>query len=188
MTGPAITLMRHGRPDIASRGWLSARNMAGWVRDYNRAHIADAPPPKAVATVASASIILCSPLPRAMESARLLSQGRDVRIEPQSGEATLPLADWAAPSLPPALWLGLFRLAWLVGWSGQGQSRHEAQAKAQSVADTLIQHAGQDAHVCLIGHGIMNAMIARALRRRGWSGPGLPPRGYWQSATYGMRE
>jgi hypothetical protein len=36
-----------------------------------------------------------------------------------------------------------------------------------------------------MGHKIMNALIARQLRRRGWRGPALPLlTGYWQPSRY----
>jgi len=36
-----------------------------------------------------------------------------------------------------------------------------------------------------MGHKIMNALIARQLRQRGWRGPALPLlTGYWQPSRY----
>ncbi len=67
-----IALLRHGKPTVTENGKLSAIEYTGYMRQYDDAGIDLAhQPPKEVAQLAENSpVILCSDLPRSIESAK----------------------------------------------------------------------------------------------------------------------
>jgi hypothetical protein len=65
-----ITLMRHGKPDLAPGQWLAPCDMAHWIAQYDQASVAtDAIPPASMAIARLAHIVIASPLPRSQSSA-----------------------------------------------------------------------------------------------------------------------
>jgi broad specificity phosphatase PhoE len=69
-------------------------------------------------------------------------------------------------------------VAWHIGWSQGAESVREARRRAQRAAERLVELAREHGSVMLIGHGQINRLIARALRRMGWHGS-RPGRAYW---------
>jgi broad specificity phosphatase PhoE len=69
-------------------------------------------------------------------------------------------------------------VAWHIGWSQGAESVREARKRAQRAAERLVELAREHRSVMLIGHGQLNRMITRALRRMGWHGSGSG-RAYW---------
>ena len=183
----SIVLMRHGEPAGVSRTAIPARDMGTWIEAYDAAGIADAPPHHARTVAERAMVILSSPLPRALASARLLAGDRPVAVEPDAREAALPFADWSVPRLPPALWAAPFRMGWFCGWHPRVESLQDARARAGRVADRLIRRAEERRSILLVGHGIANRLIASALRQRGWKRVAASPSGYWQWREYGWK-
>src|SRR5947209_3581228 len=57
----------------------------------------------------------------------------------------------------------------------------ERAAKAASV---LTGRAEESGAVVLVGHGLMNILIARRLRATGWRGPRFPSPQYWTFGSY----
>lgn len=159
--------------------------MAVWIDAYDANGITADEPPLAAQRIADASaLLLSSPMPRAVESARRLSRGRAVEIVPQAREAALPVAALTGPALPPALWLTAFRLGWFLGWRGGVEPVRAARLRGEETARLLAARARDGGSVCLVGHGILNAFVAGALRRDGWSGPRIPVRGPWSVGVY----
>ena len=70
------------------------------------------------------------------------------------------------------------RVAWLLGWSRDVESLREATSRAARAADRLVSLASTHGSVMLVGHGMLNTLICRELRRAGWRGTGSP-RTYW---------
>lgn len=100
-------------------------------------------------------------------------------------EAHLPYPDWGLPFLPSRFWRLVFRGAWFLGFSSHTEPVGESTERARAAADRLIALAEEHGSVLLMGHKIMNALIARELRRRGWKGPMFPLlSGYWQPSRY----
>ena len=161
--------------------------MGAWIAAYDGAGMADTPPGHARTVAERAAVILSSPLPRALASARLVAGDRPVAIMPDAREAAMPFARWTAPKLPPAVWTTLFRLGWFCGWHPRVESARDARARAERVADRLIRRADAGASVLLVGHGIANRLIASAIRKRGWAGVAASPSGYWQWREYGWK-
>ncbi len=163
-----ITLIRHA-PVVAD--WdtrLSADELPDFIRRYDSAPIDTAPPSKDIFDiVANADRVVASPLPRAVESLGVLGFEADETDE-IFAEAPLPTLGWKRLRLKPMQWLSFFRILWLLGLlKGEG-SFADSKTRAQRAADRLVDLAQKHGNVVLMGHGGMNAMIAKALRRRGW--------------------
>mgnify|MGYP003774767305 CR=1 FL=1 len=128
--------------------------------------------------------MVSSPLPRALSSLRALGlQPRGV--EHLFREAELPQLHLVGLRLSPFHWALLLRLRWLCGYSRQAEPRNAATQRTQAAATRLISLAERgDGPVLLMGHGIMNRLIARALRQQGWVERKKPGRGYWGSGRY----
>jgi broad specificity phosphatase PhoE len=180
-----IILARHGDPMFQHESWIAPRQLAEWIGAYDGAGIvAEDPPRKACAKAAESSLIVSSTAPRCFESARAVAPRREILREDSLREAGLPFARWDSPRLPPPVWTALFRLCWFCGYSSNSESFVAATSRARSAAATLIELAQAHQAVFVMGHGIMNVIIARVLLRHGWIGPRWPAQGHWQFSVY----
>jgi len=177
-----IILMRHGKPDHPGSGRFTARALADWYEGYDLADICDSPPPRSMAIAQMARVIASSPLPRARSSlTRLGLQPHEV--DDVFSEVAMPLLPLERLHLPLTVWLALLRLLWLCGYAGHVESLTHARARARQAADKLVALSKQGT-VLLVGHGIMNKMIARELRKRGWQAEKHASSRHWSSAIY----
>ena len=190
--------MRHGRPVFDHRGWIVSRDMAARITRYDEAGIqvnagAGAAGETrgereayaaAVAAGGDAGCIVASDLLRSAQSARSVAGGRAVLGESLFREADLPFGLWGWPVLPYRLWCAVFRIAWWWGFGAQVESRIDAEARARDAALRLMELAKQHGSVLLVGHGVMNRMIARVLLARGARGPRWLANGYWSMAVF----
>lgn len=143
------------------------------------------PPSPELARHARASRgIAASPLRRSLESAKLLCPEQTPVIEPLFREVYLPTAIRSGLRLRPRLWNLLARVAWYCGWSPGVESFPEARRRASAAAALLASLAQERGYLLLTGHGQMNGLIGKRLRRAGWRGPRLRPRRYWAFAVY----
>jgi broad specificity phosphatase PhoE len=188
--------MRHGRPAFDHRGWIAPREMAAHIVRYNLAGIQANVAAEALAlgdrqAYAAARLaardvgcIVASDLLRSVESARSLANGNEVLCEPLFREADMPYGIWGWPVLPYRLWCAVFRIAWLCGFSALAESRADAELRARDAAQRLMELARQHGSVLLVGHGVMNRLIARALLARGAVMPRRLGSGYWSAGVY----
>ncbi|CAO95643.1 histidine phosphatase family protein [Erwinia tasmaniensis] len=177
-----ITLMRHGKPHRSLTGRRSALAMAQWCDAYDLAEICDKPTDSSLRLAAQADIIVTSPLPRARSSLERLGKTAS-RIDSLYSEVALPVIPLAFPTLPPFVWLLLLRVIWLLGYSGKVESYAQAKQRAVKAAGRLSELA-QHGNVLLMGHGIMNKLISRQLRKLGWRGEKHAGSRHWSSAVY----
>jgi len=177
--------MRHGEPSGIARDPVDAAGMASWVAEYDAVDIrAGVPDVDPLALAGSDAAILCSPMRRAVSSAKRIAQGREVVVLPDAFEAPLPVPGSGRLRLSPDTWLALLRMGWFCGVSGGAERPTETLNRASGIADILEERAMGEGAAVFVGHGILNGFIARVLRRRGWFGPRFPARGYWQSSLY----
>lgn len=180
-----ITLARHGKPDLQIDSWLAPMTMPDWLRHYDQAGIVASEVPAAtLAQAAAAQMLASSTLPRCVQSAQRLAQGREFLREEVFCEAELPYPHWLYPRLPPLAWDALFRLAWFYGGTALARPRLATELRAHEAAQRLIQLAREHDSVFLVGHGLMILLIARELQDLGWRGPPRPISGYWQCSRY----
>jgi broad specificity phosphatase PhoE len=175
-----LTLMRHGVPKCDHRARVRGRDFAAWVDSYESAPLDQqcAPPAALCRHAAEVSCIVTSQLRRAIESAALVAPTRSVLNDPLFNEAGLPTHIPFRFALRPGHWDALARVAWMAGWSPGAETFAEASARAVRAADRLVELANTHGSVLLIGHGMLNTLICRVLRRNGWIGSGSP-RSYW---------
>ena len=180
-----IILMRHGQPDLAMTGRLSARDMKHWIEQYERSEIVDQPAPEcSVALAATAKVIVASTAPRALTSVRALGL-QAVLVDAIFCEAQLPHGRWTLPRLSPFTWAFILRVLWLCGFCGKVESARSARMRASTAAQRL-QTLADEGPVLLLGHGIMNRMIAKHLEAAGWVRQQGSGSRYWSATAYRM--
>ncbi|ELY4447940.1 histidine phosphatase family protein [Cronobacter malonaticus] len=184
-----IILMRHGRPDIANSGVIGARNMPGWISRYNEADTgSDVPPSTSRQLAARADTVISSDLPRAISSLKALGY-EPVQTDTLYREAELPAYGIGGLRLSPLAWSGIFRVLWLCGLLGNAETLHAAKARAATAAENLATLASnKEGPVLLMGHGIMNRLIARRLLRQGWCEIRKSEEDYWGAGVYRLSE
>ena len=178
--------MRHGKPVLAQRGWIAPAEMEGWIEHYNLSEVEKHGVPAASLKLAnSATVVVTSTARRALSSVQALGR-TPFAVDAAFCEAQLPFALWRFPRLPPLLWAAFFRLAWLFGYSRGSDSIQVTKARAKIAALKLTSLSEKDA-VLLVGHGVMNRLIAKELVALGWSGTTQHENKYWSASVYGSQ-
>lgn len=180
-----IILMRHGKPACATSLKVTSREMPQWVAQYHLSETGNDMPPASARLLASGALqVISSPLPRTLSSLRTLGREPDL-IDDVFREADLPLFPFPALRLSPLHWATLFRLLWLCGISRNTESFGMAKKRAAQAAGILIKRAREtNGPVLLMGHGVMNRIIAKELMSQGWKVHSRPGQGYWNAAVY----
>jgi len=181
-----IVLARHGRPAWDFRTPIAGHALAEWQRGEAEAPLAEFPRPSAELERLSqtAQCLVASPLRRSRDSAQLLAPAGVPLVDPSFREAELPSAFRSNLRLRPEMWSWLARSAWFCGWSAGVESFSAARARAAGAAALLTRHAEAGGAVVLVGHGLMNILIARHLRASGWRGPRFPSSAHWMFGVY----
>lgn len=181
-----IVLARHGRLSWDSRTPIPGYGLAEWLRGEADAPLDPASRPGADLERLSqtAQCLVVSPLRRSRDSAQLLTPGTAAIIDPCFREAELPSAFRSGVRLRPQLWAGLARSAWFCGWSDGVESFTAARKRAVKAAALLTDRADSSGTVVLVGHGLMNILIARVLRAAAWRGPRFPSPQHWSFGVY----
>ncbi|SKA70604.1 Broad specificity phosphatase PhoE [Pantoea ananatis] len=177
-----IILMRHGKPDHPFAGRLSAQGLADWCEAYDLSLVSDGPPDRSISIARKAAVVVCSPLPRAHSSLERLGL-HPHHVDALFSEVGIPLLRADRIQLPTFVWQAILRAIWFCGYAGETESLQHARARASRAADRLIA-LSQQGTVLLLGHGIMNKMIARELRKRGWQAEKHASSRHWSSAIY----
>lgn len=181
-----IILMRHGRPNLAPVGKVSAFDMRHWIEQYDLSEIVEHPAPVAsMGLAATAKVIISSNAPRALASVRALGL-QPTLIDEIYCEAKLPHGRWKWPRFSPFTWAFILRIAWLCGFSGGVESAREAKSRSNIAAQRLQRLANEGA-VLLLGHGIMNRLIAKQLESAGWTCLENTGTRYWSATVYRTR-
>ncbi len=182
-----IVILRHGKPIIPSLRKLSASAFSGWVHEYNAAGLCPTSKPTKHAKKCAdeCNAVVCSTLPRSIESAKAFNNKSIVLSDPIFNEAGLPVANWQVLKLTPKIWAVVFRILWLLGYSRNSETLKEAKFRASEAVEKLSDLAQEYESVLFVGHGVYNRMLANELRRRGWAGPKNPGSNHW---TFGIYE
>ncbi len=181
-----ITLLRHGKPDFKIPKRTSSKEIVNAIKGYDKAGIAadSLPPASSIDMANNVKVIICSHLPRSLESARKLTQQPVYLSDALFREANLPSSNGSFPKLPSTLWLIIFRLLWLFGYAKNGESMVITRQRARQATEKLVELAQQHQHVLLVGHGVFNYLIAKELTKTGWKSSKKSPRKHWEYTTY----
>jgi broad specificity phosphatase PhoE len=181
-----IVILRHGKPVIPSLGKLSASAFSEWVDKYNAAGLCPTSQPTnhAMKRADDCNAVVCSALPRSVESAKAFNNKGFFLSDPIFNEAGLPVANWQTMKLSPKTWAVVFRLLWLLGYSRNSESFKDAKSRASEAVERLSEIAQRYESVLLVGHGVYNRILANELRRHGWLGPKNPGSRYWAFGVY----
>lgn len=170
MTGRIITV-RHGMPDQDRNVRISAREYGEWWAGYDRSGLVrgQTPPEALIDLAAQAETIFSSTLPRAIETAALLTGGgREVPQDVIFVEAPLPPPPVPYLRLRPGTWGVISRSFWVSGFAPDGIENNSASwRRVDEVASRLIA-ASQSGDVMLCAHGYLNWMLDRRMKKLGW--------------------
>lgn len=125
-----------------------------------------------------ADFIVTSRSPRAISSVRLLGYEPSL-VDDAFREVSLP-SNPRLPPLPPFLWAAFFRLLWCFGYSHRLASLRCTRVRARTAARRLIRLA-KKGPTLLVGHGVMNRLIARELVSIGWFAGEKETNQYWSA-------
>ncbi|HVR96775.1 MAG TPA: hypothetical protein VMW27_09185, partial [Thermoanaerobaculia bacterium] len=148
-----IILVRHGRSAHVHAGWIDIHGFHRWRESYEAAGILhdEVPPAELRETARRARVIVASDAPRAIESARLLAEGREVLSSPLVRELDLPPPALRAVRLPLAAWALAFGIRWLYRASRSLPHHSDAEmARARKAAACLATLAHQHGSVLVV--------------------------------------
>ena len=175
--------MRHGKPLLTQIGWIAPAEMERWIEHYNLSEVeADGIPLISLKMANSASFIVTSTASRALSSVQALGHTATV-ADAIFCEAQLPFSLCRFPRLSPFVWVAFFRLLWFFGYSRGADSIQVTKIRAKAAAQKLISLA-EKGSVLLVGHGIMNRLIAKELVALGWRGFTKQESKYWSASVY----
>lgn len=180
--------MRHGKPAFTGSAKVTSREMSNWIAEYDLSDTGEDIPPESSKSLAfSASRIISSPLPRALSSLKALGLEPDV-IDEVFREAGLPVFHIPGFRLSPFMWAAFFRVMWLCGLSRKVERVGIAKRRAIQAVDILVASAKvSDGPVFLMGHGMMNRLIARELRSLSFKEYRCQGNGYWSASIYRLQ-
>ncbi len=164
-----IILLRHGELEIANYKCISANQFGKWIVKYNNADIKSefSSKDEIKDLLNSTNILICSNLKRSVQSLEVFDR-IPFEINDIFNEAQLPFSNWKLLKLNPKIWLLIFRLLWLFGYSQNSESFKETKQRAKKATKRLIKLSQENKTVLLVGHGIMNKLIQKELVSLKW--------------------
>ena len=163
---------------------MRAGELADIALSYENSGIIDEPPGEVLHVAQRHKVIVCSDLPRSVQSAQALGADTIHSVEALFRETAIPYFSSGSIVLPMSVWIIVLRSLWLAGFSRNGESLLNAKLYARAATEMLIQLAYKHEKVLLVGHGFMNYFIAKELVSNAWAGPPRPGNGYWEYAVY----
>ncbi|MEM7492893.1 MAG: histidine phosphatase family protein, partial [Pseudomonadota bacterium] len=187
--GPII-VSRHGRPKLnrSAGPRLNWQEYREWWERYEASSLAEdqTVPENLKALVSNVDVVLSSVRPRAIETAREATNGREPDQHPIFNEAPLPPPRLKGRTYLPKTWNVLARIVWLRGHSLDMENVDEARCRARAAAERLHKAAdGQS--VYLAAHGWFNRMLRGPLKQLGWVCVRDGGDKYWSYRVYEYR-
>ena len=179
--------MRHGKPDFDFSRRVKATDFAHIIQEYDTAGIVDQPSTQAMELVQCCNAVVVSDLARSHLSAQALMLENIVLSSALFREVPLPYPNNGNFTFSVSIWAVLLRVAWLLGYSQNGESFKVASNRAKAAAGVLMQLAEEHGSVLLIGHGILNRLLAKELRKQGWRAKISPSSKHWAFGVYKMK-
>ncbi len=166
--------------------------MPEWIDAYNAAGVKDSVSPPVLEMIKNSShrFIVCSDLKRSIHSAKIIGYQSPHLVDAVFREAELPTIQIPFIRLTPHQWSMVFRGLWFIGVSTDIEPLAAFKQRVSSAAEQLIKSAEKYDSVLLIGHGVVNRFISKALISKGWVGEKTPNGNlypdyeYWEYAKY----
>ena len=167
-------IQRHGVPDTGNWEKILSKEMPKWIKVYNEAGVKEdySPCSHSVSHVKN-SFVVCSTLQRSRHSAKLL-QVNNAKSYSLFCEVELPVINIPFVKFTPHVWSMIFRVFWFVGISKKTESKAQIAKRVSLACKTLEELAQKHTQVHLVGHGIMNRLIAQQLLKSGWKSEEVP--------------
>ncbi|WP_316364233.1 histidine phosphatase family protein [Candidatus Thiodiazotropha sp. CDECU1] len=179
-----ITILRHGKPDFEWQRTVKGSEFRSLEHAYDTAGIVGNPPEESLDLVNQHKCIVCSDLPRSLQSAKALGADSIHFSSAAFREMNLPYFDNVQIKLPLNYWVLLLRSLWFLGFSKNTESISIAKTRAKKASEKLIELANEHHSVLFVGHGFLNHFVAKELRGNNWLGPRSPGKKYWDYGTY----
>jgi len=181
-----IIILRHGKPIIPSSKKISPFLFSEWLSSYNISGLclSSKPTEEAIQIAKRCKAVVCSELPRSIESAKALELKNITLKSSLFNEAGLPVSSLKFPWLSPKAWAVIFRILWFFGYSRNSESFTTAKARASEAANMLKEMAETYSVVLFVGHGVYNRLVANELTASGWLGPKSPGSKHWSFGVY----
>ena len=179
-----ITLLRHGKPDFDWQRSVKGSDFRSLESAYDASGIVGHPPEESQNLIYQHRCIVCSDLPRSIQSAKALGASAIHFSSQMFREMNLPYFDNVPIRLPLKYWVVLLRGLWFLGFSQNTDSISVAKSRAIRASENLIELAAEHQSVLFVGHGFINHYVAKELLRNRWTGPRSPGKKYWQFGTY----
>lgn len=168
-----IVLIRHGRPkidlDTIRFKRMSSVQMGDVIKNYKVSDLSEKQkiPLKTQQLVQNTNTIFASNIVRAISSAKLLTK-QEVAVDAVFAESDHPYYNWQKPKLYFFTWAVAYRIMWFFGFKANGEAIKLGRKRAKLAAKKLEAAAITHQQTILFGHGIINRLIASALKKRGW--------------------
>lgn len=165
-----IILIRHGRSRHAQTGWLNRNDFLLWREAYEAAGVdpQNVPPPALRSLDETSRIVVASTAPRAVESARLLTEG-EVQVSPLLNELDLAPPGLQNFRLPMAGWALMYGLRWTMRTAlRRAHVTADEMERVGAASEWLENLALQNGSVAAVTHYSFRALLGRSLIRNGW--------------------
>ena len=183
-----IFLMRHGEPEVPRRDdKIRSDEFPDCLKIYNSCGLlGDSKPEESTFNkFKNFKGVVASDLKRSVESAvRLAFPPPQVDVDPLFREVQGVFFHIPFLKFTPRTWSKIFICLWYIGLFRYKASVKEGRLRAKQCAKKLIELAEKHQNVLLVGHGFLNAYIARELDALGWTGPKMPSKRYWEYGVY----
>jgi broad specificity phosphatase PhoE len=185
---PQIILVRHARPAFDTSAKVRGSELREAIAAYDAsgidAHVSAQPMPDRPV------VLVTSDLRRAVESAKAFFP----RLEVSATDALYREA--GLPSRIPLLgdrirlrfssFVVAMRVLWLLGLESDVEHYRQARQRAEHAAEKLVELASPTNCVILVGHGFLNRLIGRTLRKQGWHAARSQGDGYGAAAVFSL--
>ena len=181
-----IVLLRHGEPKKPTLGRCTVKEFKGWIEAYDKALISNQSTPRAnvAELVINCNYIVCSNLVRSVDSAKKLGLKPHL-ISKKFREMELPYSEIPIGlKLAPSAWMIIFRVLWVLGYSKNSESFHDAKTRASLAANILENLAKDQQQVLFVGHGFLNKYMAKQLTKNGWLSLNKLGSKYWEYGVF----
>ncbi len=182
--------MRHGQPVVnlesIKRDRLSPRCLGKVVDEYESTglNLGKTPPGESMKMASDCKVVISSDLPRALDSIQMLGVEKKASSDPCFRESSLPYLNWEKPHFSVFTWCIIFRIAWLFGFATNGEPIKLAKQRANIGFAKLHDLAHSNDSVLLLGHGIMNRLVAKEMKAQGWVKKETTGEGYWSYTVF----